>query len=338
MTISEFHTAILLELDKSASLDLPHFELEEREFWLNTAVKRFVKQRYAGVNPKLQGFEQSQKRIDDLRTLVRETRVTLSALTSNENKPNSKTASISSLTDYWFSLGEEVLIAYISLNNSLTSVTSGSLVAGSVYYVSSGTATHDGTDYTSGSYFLATTTTFTGTATVVLADTTRVGVTEVSINNYYESIADPYSEHVLHMEDAKPLRLFYNDELEFIHDGTYDIFYAYIRYLKKPQELDSQTDIASGSIVAGTKYEVYGTSADTVTYNGTTYSVGETFVGVSGVATYSESGGGGNDVVVTIDLPEHTHDELVQITKNLMLENIEQPRFQTSDKLVNEME
>ena len=117
MNISEFHTAILLQLDKSAGLELPHFEPEEREYWLNQAVKRFVKQRYSGVNPKQTGFEQTQKRIDDLRTLVRETRLALSSPTSNVNKPNSKTASISGLSNYWFSLGEEVLIAYVSLSN-----------------------------------------------------------------------------------------------------------------------------------------------------------------------------------------------------------------------------
>lgn len=337
MTISELDTAILIQLDKTAGLELPHFEPEERVYWLNQGILRFYKQRYSGVNPKLESFEQTQKRIDDLRTLVREERLALSDPTSNENKPNSKIASISSLTDYAFSLGEEVLIAYISLSNSLTSITSGNLVSGNIYYVTSGTATHDSVAYTTGEFFLATTTTFTGTATVVLADTKRVGVTEITSNNYTKSLNDPYSEHVLHYEDANPLRLFYNDEIEFIHDGTYDIFYAYVRYLKQPQYVDWLTDIASGSIEAGVKYEVYNASTNYVTYNGSNYYNGQTFVGVTGVDTYTESGGTPS-VVVTVDLPEHTHEELVQITKDLMLENIEQPRHQTSNKLVSEME
>ena len=338
MTISEFHTAILVQLDKTAGLELPHFEPEEREYWLNQGVNRFCKQRYSGVNPKLTGFEQTQKRIDDLRTLIRETKLTLSAPTSNVNKPNSKTASISGLTNYWFTLGEEVLIAYVSLSNALTTVASGSLTVGSVFYVVSGAPTNNLNVYAAGDFFLSEHLNYTGTAVIVAADTKRVGITEITSNNYNKSLSDPYSEHILHYEDANPLRLFYNDEIEYIHDGTYDIFYAYVRYFKQPQILDSLTDIATGSIEEGVTYEVYGTTADTVTYNLIVYSVGEKFVGVNGVTTYAESTPAATEVVVTIDLPEHTHEELVQITKDLMLENIEQPRHQTSSRLVSEME
>ena len=342
MTISEFHTNILIQLDKTAGLELPHFEPEEREYWLSQGVRRFCKQRYSGVNPKLEGFEQSQKRIDDLRTLVRETRLTLSAPTSNVNKPNSKTGSIASLTNYWFTLGEEVLIAYVSLSNSRTSLSSVDLNSGSMYYVVSGTITHDGTLYTAGDFFLAVNALYVtiATAKVILADTKRVGVTEITSNNYTKSLKDPYSEHILHYEDANPLRLFYNDEIEYIHDGTYDIFYAYVRYLKQPQILDSLTNIASGSIVEGTTYEVYNAVAPFthITYNGASYLEGETFLGVAGVANYVEVGGGSADVVVTIDLPEHTHSEIIDITTDLMLENIEQPRHATFSKLVSEME
>lgn len=39
--------------------------------FLNEAVDKFVKTRYSGLNSKSEGFEQSQKRIDDLRTLVK---------------------------------------------------------------------------------------------------------------------------------------------------------------------------------------------------------------------------------------------------------------------------
>lgn len=39
--------------------------------FLNEAVDKFVKTRYSGLNSKGEGFEQSQKRIDDLRTLVK---------------------------------------------------------------------------------------------------------------------------------------------------------------------------------------------------------------------------------------------------------------------------
>lgn len=38
---------------------------------INEAIDQFWKTRYSGLNTKQQGFEQSQKRIDDLRTLIR---------------------------------------------------------------------------------------------------------------------------------------------------------------------------------------------------------------------------------------------------------------------------
>lgn len=39
--------------------------------FINEAIDQFWKTRYSGLNTKQQGFEQSQKRIDDLRTLIR---------------------------------------------------------------------------------------------------------------------------------------------------------------------------------------------------------------------------------------------------------------------------
>lgn len=42
----------------------------EQEYFLNAAVDKFYKTRYSGINFKQTGFEQDQKRIDDLRQLV----------------------------------------------------------------------------------------------------------------------------------------------------------------------------------------------------------------------------------------------------------------------------
>lgn len=40
------------------------------EWWLNAGLEKFAKTRYSGLNVKQLSFEQNQKRIDDLRTLV----------------------------------------------------------------------------------------------------------------------------------------------------------------------------------------------------------------------------------------------------------------------------
>lgn len=42
----------------------------DTEWWLNKGLEKFWKTRYSGLNPKSTSFEQDQKRIDDLRTLV----------------------------------------------------------------------------------------------------------------------------------------------------------------------------------------------------------------------------------------------------------------------------
>ena len=39
--------------------------------FINEAIDKFYKTRYSGINFKAQGFEQTEKRIDDLRTLIR---------------------------------------------------------------------------------------------------------------------------------------------------------------------------------------------------------------------------------------------------------------------------
>jgi hypothetical protein len=186
------HVAFKLGLDKTNSLSYPSFLPEEIDFWLNQATRKFVKTRYSGVNPKREGFEQSQKRIDDLRTLV--TEETLTPTETGQSKPNGWLVDVTDLTmTYWLSLGEEVKIRYVpttyaNINNATT--------------------------------------------------TKRVGVVEVTSDSYRSKIDDPLCEYKLHYDDAKPLRLFYNNTIEFITDGTYDITEAYIRFIKQPAEIE----------------------------------------------------------------------------------------------------
>jgi len=67
----DMHQAIRLHLDKSTSLTgSVDFLSEELDFWLNEAQDRFIKQRLYGNNYRQQKFDDSQKRIDDLKTLV----------------------------------------------------------------------------------------------------------------------------------------------------------------------------------------------------------------------------------------------------------------------------
>ena len=231
MNISEMHRAFKLELDKSSALELPSFEPEEIDFWLNMAIRSFVKNRYRGKQDGV-GFEQIAKRTMDLSEIVVED--TLS-VTEGTIKENSYVADLTSCTgDLWFIVGEEVDITYTRLGQSSPT-------------------------------------------------TKRQGVTQCNANNYRSSIDDPYSEHRLHYEEAKPLRLIYQRTVELITDGSYTVDDYMVRYIKKPVEV------------------AIGTNTD-------------------------------------CDLPEHTHDEVTKLAANMVLENIEQPRYKSHVVELNKVE
>ena len=54
------------------------------EYFLNSALDKFWKTRYSALNTKQEGFEQTQKRIDDLRTLVVETTLEPTIISNTE--------------------------------------------------------------------------------------------------------------------------------------------------------------------------------------------------------------------------------------------------------------
>lgn len=71
MNIGEMHIAINQGLQKINSFQVDIFLPQELDLEINKNIQRFVEQRYSKLsNLKKQGFEESQKRIDDLRTLV----------------------------------------------------------------------------------------------------------------------------------------------------------------------------------------------------------------------------------------------------------------------------
>ena len=233
MDISTMHTAVKLELDKTSALELPAFEPEEIDFWLNNAIRKFVKTRYSGNNVKGESFEETQKRIDDLRTLVYNYAAG-SVTDASSTFPNAVYADLPiedsgvGFEDYWLTIQEE---AEITVNTVAS----------------------------------------------------RVGITECTFDEYVQKINDPYAEHKLHYATAKPLRLSRYDGTFLISDGSYTVTDYFLTYLKKPAEV------------------AVGTAVD-------------------------------------CDLPEHTHDEIVKLATSMMLENIEQPRYQTYQNEVNTIE
>ena len=84
MTVNEMHIAVNLGVQKIASFQVDNLLPQEIDHELNLAMLRFIKNRYGNMSNRMgKGFEQSQKRIDDLRTLVVEN----SDYTSSTNVP-----------------------------------------------------------------------------------------------------------------------------------------------------------------------------------------------------------------------------------------------------------
>ncbi len=72
MTIQEWVYRFRIALDQVNSLALPDIQPEEFIEIANLSIERFIKQRYgAKSNLKGEGFEETQKRTDDLRSLVK---------------------------------------------------------------------------------------------------------------------------------------------------------------------------------------------------------------------------------------------------------------------------
>jgi hypothetical protein len=72
MNVTEMHIAVQQGVDKINSLQADSLLSEEIDLELNKNMFRFINVKYGRNNIYRKGFEESQKRIDDLRTLVRE--------------------------------------------------------------------------------------------------------------------------------------------------------------------------------------------------------------------------------------------------------------------------
>ena len=76
MKFIELQEAFEIEINKiDANFEKP--KSIDIEYWLNKGLEKFYKTRYSGINYKSTGFEQDQKRIDDLRSLIETQQYTL---------------------------------------------------------------------------------------------------------------------------------------------------------------------------------------------------------------------------------------------------------------------
>lgn len=118
MTITEAHIEFKIRYDKTDSLNYPNFLPEEIDVFLNNAIEKFIEQRAYGTNAKRLGLEETQKRDDDLRNIIKNSAITPNAATSN-NKPHGRFISLP--TDYRHAIQEEATVNYIDCTGATAS-------------------------------------------------------------------------------------------------------------------------------------------------------------------------------------------------------------------------
>lgn len=110
MTIVQMHLQFKFGLDKLDALNYPNFLPEEIDLLLNQAQDRIVKQRYGSINPKRQSFEETQKRTEDLKNIVKTVILTPQPYVSTNIDTNARYCLLQS--DHWFIVQERVKLRY----------------------------------------------------------------------------------------------------------------------------------------------------------------------------------------------------------------------------------
>ena len=114
MTQREFQ----IEFERRLQLMDPNLVIKEKLTsdtiisFINEAIDKFYKTRYSGINFKAQGFEQTQKRIDDLRTLIKNKKYTEGSI----NKSDCNSYSVELPEDDVLLLGDTAGIQPSNLN------------------------------------------------------------------------------------------------------------------------------------------------------------------------------------------------------------------------------
>ena len=118
MTISQFHQEFKFRLDKLDALNYPNFLPEEIDLILNNAQDRFIKQRYGFNNNKRQGFEETQKRTEDLKNITINGILTPQAYSVDNIDANARFVILP--TNHWFTVQERAGITCTNCGTPIT--------------------------------------------------------------------------------------------------------------------------------------------------------------------------------------------------------------------------
>ena len=170
-------------------------------YWLNQAVLKFVKTRYSGTNAKVAAFEQNQKRIDDLRTLV--ARQSYNWENGLSGSPAINIYTVILPDDYMFQIGTTVGIQPNVLVDGKKNPHS-----------------HCWQKDDSGKY--------------IVRNTDAIEVTHDTLDRELEN---SLSEMNIHYCSAKPLKLISGNQILFYTDKYYQLASVQLQYIKMPKAI-----------------------------------------------------------------------------------------------------
>ena len=238
MTVEEMHVSFKMLLDKLDSLNYANISPEQIDFILNKEQDRFVKHRYDGAQARNKGFEESQKRSDDLRNITKSASLSPQAVTS-DNKKNGRFISLpsSSGEEYLFAIEEEAVVVRKKCPEKI--VASGSIVANQLYIVFESAIVYDSVTVTPGEYFDGNANVFdyTGTGKVYEAVSEVAEVKPTTHDKYNKIKNDPFNKPVVDNEDKQLRRLQFAGQMEILLPDDVALDSYTLRYIRKPRRI-----------------------------------------------------------------------------------------------------
>lgn len=183
---------------------------KEIEYWLNRAYEKFVKTRVFGNNFKREAFEQTQKRIDDLRLLTKTVRY---RYVDGAGDPNRNIIS----NDIDAPGVHEDSRQFVALPNDYMF-----LVSDSAFIEPINPSEHPCWPKDRMGDFLK----------------LRTDTIEVTLEELDSRLNNTLSEHRLHRTTAKPLKRISRDTISFYTDNDYRLNMYELSYIKKPSKID----------------------------------------------------------------------------------------------------
>jgi hypothetical protein len=172
----------------------------EAEYWINNAYDKFIKTRYSGHNAKMEGFEQSQKRIEDLKFLLKQSPVSLVM------KGNKQTGTLPD--DLMIFIGDECFATPTSDPCNLDGSKAAECWPTEI-------------DKNGNRVWVA----------------KLIEVTDATRDTIHGNLINSLSPHIYAYGQARPYRLIIGDSVEIYTDGTYKASDYTITYIKVPEKI-----------------------------------------------------------------------------------------------------